>query len=182
MNYRPLRRTRLGHASSRQRGQALVEFALIFPLFAAMIFIILMSWLLFQEETVYLNSAQTVAELVARQGDYTDANTSAITTQLNGTNGVSAANAYLSIIAVLPDNSILQCGTPSPASVSNPPTIPIDTGWQSCVDILTAGSLPIGTQVGVDVWSYQHLEVPILPVSNWTAPTGHAVSYVIKGN
>ena len=181
MNRLPLRWTRMARASSRQRGQALVEFALISPLFVVMFFIIWISWLFFQEQTVYLNSAQTVAEQVARQGDYTTANKEAITDQLNGTNGVSAAHTYLSIIAVLPDNSIVSCGTTAPHPISSPPSYPTNTGWQSCTG-LTTGLLPIGTRVEVDVWSYQRLEVPFLPFNTWTTPTGHAVSYVIKGN
>jgi hypothetical protein len=182
MNRLPLRRTRLGCASSRQRGQALVEFALILPVFVVLLFIILMSWLVFQEETVYLNSAQTVAEQVARQGAYTEADTEAITLQLNGTNGVGFAGTYLSIITVLPDDSPgPQCGAPAPQPVSNPPLRRTDT-WQNCTEVLTAGALPVGTRVEVDVWSYQRMEVPFLPVGNWLTPTGHAVSYVIKGN
>jgi Flp pilus assembly protein TadG len=174
----------LGRPASRQRGQALVEFALIFPLFASMIFIIWMSWLYFQEESTYLNSAQTIAEQVARQGVYSAATTEAITAQLNNTNGVSADSTYLSIIAVLPDNSILQCGTPISHPLTSPPTVPADKGWTSCSNPAAfgvLGSLPVGTRLEVDVWSYQLLEVPFLPLSTWTTPDGHAVSYILKG-
>ena len=175
------RRTMLGRPASRQRGQALVEFALIFPLFASMIFIIWMSWLYFQEESTYLNSAQTIAEQVARQGSYSEATTEAITAQLNNTNGVSADSAYLSIIAVLPDNSTLQCGTPISHPISSPPTAPSNKGWTDCITTLGSGLLPVGTRLEVDVWSYQLLEVPFLPLSTWTTPDGHAVSYVLWG-
>jgi len=165
----------------RARGQALVEFALTFPLFIMALFLVWMGWLVFQQEGAYLNSAQALSEQVARQGQYTPAMAQAIADQLDTTNGVSSANAVLFILAVKPDDSVLQCGTPAPSPVGDNPSLPANTGWTQCASVFTPGALPVGTRVEVDVWSYQRMEFPIIPIGTWLTPTGHSVSYVLKG-
>jgi Flp pilus assembly protein TadG len=167
--------------ASRARGQALIEFALTFPFLVMVFFLAWMGWLVFQQEMVYLNSSSTLAEEIARQGDYTPAMHLAIADQLNTTNGVSAASTYLYIIATKPDSTTLSCGTP-PGTSSSGGQVPITDGWSACAGVLTPGALPAGTQVEVDVWGYQDFEVPLIPMGALTTPTGHAVAYVLKGS
>ena len=165
----------------RARGQSLVEFALTFPLLVIMLFIIFIGWILFQQQSVYLDSARTVAEEVARQGQYTTAMSQAINQQLNNTNGVNSSNVYLFMVAVAPDGTINQCGTQAPTSPGNNATAPAVDGWTSCLTVMTSANLPVGSRVEVDVWGYQLTEVPFLPITGMTTPTGHAVSYVLFG-
>jgi hypothetical protein len=190
-NSRQRSRRRPGERS-RARGQALVEFAITFPLFIIALFLAWLGWLIFQQEGTYLNSSQALSEQVARQGEYTPAMAQAIEDQLNTTNGVSSNNAVLFILAVDPNTDLVlgQCGTRPPASAGNNPSLPDDTGWVSCARLfagppvtghLDSLALPVGTRVEVDVWSYQRMELPIIPVGTWLTPTGHSVSYVLKG-
>ena len=177
-------RSRRGRGGrSHARGQALVEFAITFPLFVMALFLAWLGWLIFQQEGAYLNSAQALSEQVARQGEYTPAMAQAIADQLNTTNGVSSNNTILFILAVDPDtgNTLGQCGTRPSSPVPDNPSLPGNTGWTQCASIFPAGSLPVGSRVEVDVWSYQRMELPIIPVGSWLTPTGHSVSYVLKG-
>ena len=163
------------------RGQSLVEFALTFPLLVTMLFIAFIGWIIFQQQSVYLDSARTMAEEVSRQGQYTTAMSQAIDQQLNNTNGVNSNNVYLFMVAVTPDGTVNQCGTPAPTNPGNNATAPADNGWTSCLDVMTAANLPAGSRVEVNVWGYQLSEVPFLPITGMTTPTGHAVSYVLFG-
>jgi len=159
----------------------MVEFALTFPLLVIMVFIAFIGWIIFQQQSVYLDSARTIAEEVSRQGVYTSAMSGVINQQLNNTNGVNSSNVYLFMVAVTPDGAVTQCGTPAPTNPGNNATAPSDVGWTSCLDVMTAANLPVGTRVEVDVWGYQLSEVPFLPLTGMMTPTGHAVSYVLFG-
>jgi hypothetical protein len=164
-------------SARRRRGQSLIEFALVLPVLIYIFFGIHTFWLMFQRQQVYSVGAQALAEWVGRSGEYDGtAMRDAIRTQLDDALGVDSADTFLFIHITEPDNTQYSIGTPVPATVdiSDPPIWPIDTGWDS-----TLAAVPHGSTIRLDIWSFHQLAVPLLPLSQWTAPAGHAVFWEI---
>lgn len=171
----------------------MIEFALTIGLVVILGFGAWLFWGYFQRTSTYLDTSQSLSEWMSRAHDgngdvrYTSSMRDTIRGQINDSTLGNANEAYLFILAVNESNDsvLLQCGTPAPSSVGSNPSPPSDTGWDSCVsafdDYVAAnpGGLPRGTRLEVDIWSFDELSFPLIPLDVWLAPGGHSVSFVL---
>lgn len=164
--------------SGRTRGQAIVEFALTAPLLLVFFVAITQFWLQFQRQTTYSLAAQTLAEFVARNGQYNPTMATPIINMLDEAFGVGSRGAYLSIMVIDPTNQtvLASIGEPVPPPPNGQPPAPSDEGWNGSIN-----TIPHGMMIQVDIWGYHEIGIPRTMIELWTVPNGHSVMPQLSG-
>jgi len=158
--------------SGRHRSQALIELMLVIPVGLSLVLAINVIWNSTQREVMFTRNAATLAEMIARAGEYNDAMESAIyTDNLAVLLGADASNAYLYIEVQEPDDSLFTIGT-APQEYTGEAIAP---GWD---DTGVLSRLPTGTTIRVDIWGYYDMmPFPVVDVHSWQLRQGHAAAY-----
>lgn len=163
-------------------GQALIEFAIGLPVLLLLIFGIFTFMSAFAKQSAATQSAQTLAEWISRTGTYDAPKRLATLEQLNSTPLAGSEGVFLHIVVTEPyDPANGLAYTGAALEIGEAPgtggVAPADTGWDH-IDEVNAAT---GAVIAVSVWSYLTIDIPFLGSTTLVTPSGHAVSYTIRG-
>ncbi len=190
----------------RRPGQALVEVGLLLPLVVGLAFLTLAIWLQFTRVSAYTRSASTLAEWVARAGEYDPeimcpAIRQTLVDQVGAgviidCSGEGATNTFVQVVVLDPaciagdcagDHAPVVIGgpytgvaNPAEADCSGAAACPTNgIGWNGTI---ASGEVRLasGSRVVVDIWGSRR-SGGIIFMNNsdlWTLPVGHAAGYV----
>ena len=145
-------------AANRGRGQSIVEFALMLPIFLFMVFGVWNFYSYYSSIDNYQNAAGTLSEWIGRTDCYSPGMGATIQSTL-------PSNVYVYVVfeTIIPGSPTVTGGSSGTAPPTTPPgtgwTAPADTGWTPSSDMCAVGGISSGTsnatQVRVEIWSYQ---------------------------
>jgi Flp pilus assembly protein TadG len=167
---------------SRSSGQSIVEFILVLPVILALFLGSLFLFTGAQRQTEYTRGAQTLAEWIARTGNYDAVKRDALIASLASQPLSDPAGAYLHIIVTAPQDwsspSSDAAGGVALANIGEAPsdTAPGDTGWNSTT--LLSG-LPVGSTVTVQIWSTLDAR-PMSGIGFTAVPSGQSTFLVLN--
>lgn len=157
-----------------QRGQALIEVAVVAPIILGFVMAVWSLWMSFHLTQTYSQGSQTAAEWITRAGEYTPSMGDQIKPILDKSVGVDSTKTCLTIVVTDPDGvpwSATGVSVPAAANAESPCSG--NNGWGT--PLL---NIPFGHMVQVDIWSFH--QVGVFGAGTWMLPDGHVVMRVLK--